>query len=116
MCDGYEADGPQCWSEKWRKARKPHRCCACGETIQPGHTYHYLSGIWDGSAEDYKHCARCWTIFDALEDRTEGVALLLNCGETWESAFGEAPPPELAALAFALPGEISFQPNTPEAP
>jgi hypothetical protein len=41
--------------------------------------------------------------------RTSGAVawcLELNCGETWEEAFDAPCPPHVAALAFALPGEV----------
>ena len=107
MCD-LDLEGPSCSSEKWRKARVAHRCCSCREAIQPGQHYHYYSGIWDGEPESYKHCGRCWTIVEALFERSiEPVDLTLNCGMTWEGAFREDPPPNVAAMAFALPGEVT---------
>lgn len=98
MCDLDEENGPSASSEAWRNARKSHRCHACHETIRAGDRYHVLSGIWDGSAHTFKHCARCWTMLEELPD---GAQLDLNCGEIWEN-----PPEHVAALAFALPGEI----------
>lgn len=102
MCDAF-LEGPQAQSEKWRRARIEHKCYACREKILPGQRYHYYSGIWDGRPEAYKHCTRCWTMLDALFERSsEPVDLRLNCGEVWEN-----PPPEVAELAFALPGDFN---------
>lgn len=110
MCDAF-GEPVQAWSEKWRKARKEHWCCACEETIRPGDRYHYSSGVFDNSGFSYKHCARCWTIYKALVgyfhdlgDYETCVDLELNCGEIWRY-----PPPEVAALAFALPGDPVLQ-------
>ncbi len=102
MCDRF-ADGPSAWSEKWRVARAEHKCCACHETIRPGDRYHFVSGIWDGSPDSFKHCARCWHLLLLLEERTEGVALRLNCGELWRDNFGAETEP--AHLAFLTPEE-----------
>lgn len=106
MCDIDEPDYPL--KDVWRRARKEHTCYACRETIARTHVYHYSSGIdRDGEPYDYKHCARCWKIFEALwADTSEGVQWDLDCGEVWED-----PPDQVAALAFALPGEIL--PGTP---
>jgi len=110
MCD---ADGDQCpvWKERTRTARKPHECLGCRETIGPGHKYNETRSLFDGCWSTWKHCLRCWAMFQALAEKTrEGgfyvVAIdpELACGETWLANFGE-PPPEVAALAFMLPGE-----------
>ena len=106
MCDvGY---GPEAWSEKWRVARVHHKCCACDESIAPGHRYHYLSGIWDGEPDSFKHCQRCWALYLAILDRTpagDSIELRLDCGELWNTSFEEPPPDHVAALAFAIPGD-----------
>jgi hypothetical protein len=107
MCD-LHSDRPSCWSETWRRARKPHRCRACDETIRRGDRYHYSSGVWDGRPDSFAHCARCWAIYLALQaelEPGEGIDLDLDCGETWQSAFGEEPPEAVARLAFLLPDE-----------
>lgn len=110
MCD-IDGIGASCSSQRWRKARKSHWCCACGEGIKKGHRYHVVSGIWDGSPSTYKHCARCWAMFEAIldeavkHDRDALVVFTLDCGERWEDNFGELPD-DVAALAFALPGEM----------
>lgn len=56
MCDG---NPPQAFSAYNRKARKEHKCCECHKTIQPGETYSYASGIWDGEPKSYKSCRGC---------------------------------------------------------
>ena len=50
---------PSCYGHEERKAWKAHKCCECNGTIQPGETYHYQHGIWNGKAADYKVCADC---------------------------------------------------------
>lgn len=106
MCD-LDDYGNACraWSEKVRVARKEHKCCACDETIAVGQHYHFASGVWSDSGPDsFKHCARCWAMYLAVNRRMrakgEMAVITLDCGEVWEN-----PPDEIAALAFALPGE-----------
>jgi hypothetical protein len=101
MCDADEYCDVQVESE--HVARKSHRCCACGEAIEPGQRYHRTFTVFDGVTEVFKHCARCWVMLVAISRRTrEPVDFKLNCGEVWED-----PPPEVEALAFALPGDSS---------
>lgn len=99
MCDVY-LDACEVWCDAWRQARRAHKCCACSEGIRPGDRYHYASWVHDGRAGSFKHCARCWAIFLALTDQIEVVDPRLACDTTWEDAFYEPPPPEVAALAF----------------
>ena len=50
---------PSCYGHERRKARKAHLCCECHGTIQPGETYHYHHGVWDGEGSAYKVCMDC---------------------------------------------------------
>lgn len=51
---------PEVYKERYRKARKAHRCCECGrERIRPSDTYLYASGVWDGQGASFKVCLRC---------------------------------------------------------
>jgi hypothetical protein len=88
------------------RARKDHRCSACGETIRAGSLYTRIGVVFDGTAETVKQCGRCRAIFLAIcdQDRCSPIDLGLNCGESWESVFGPCPP-DVAALAFMLPHE-----------
>lgn len=93
-------------------ARKEHKCCACKEAIKPGHTYTKITLGFEGKVNEHKHCLRCRAMFDALQkkclaasDGEECAALRLNCGHEYKEKWGEDPPPELAELAFLLPGE-----------
>lgn len=110
MCDDGYADEPVAvWCPAWRTARKHHQCMACPEPIAPGDRYHYVSWVFDGSAGSYKHCARCWTMIEAITDAHDYdviVDLDLACGRLWQDEIGELPD-EVAALAFALPGDFA---------
>ena len=93
-----------------RKARKAHTCCACREQISPGTVYTVTSVVWDGTAASTKRCPRCETIHAHLVDRAgwaEWPDEELNCGKEYVDVFDTEPPPDIAALAFALPGEVT---------
>jgi len=118
VCDGGGVDTAQVWSPNWRTARKPHACYACGEPIDPGDRYHHVSYVYDGSWGQYHHCARCWTLYQAIcdahdklpgdpfSDAWQYVDLALDCGTRWEDELGELPD-DVAALAFALPQDFA---------
>lgn len=97
------------YDERFPRARKQHRCDACRETIPAGHRYARVSVVFDKSADTYKRCMRCQRIHEHLRDLAPGDTWpdeQLACGETYQNEWGEDPPPEIAALAFALPGEV----------
>lgn len=45
-----------------RKAHKQHKCCECGERIQPNQKYEYVTGLWDGQWSTFKTCSVCLAI------------------------------------------------------
>ena len=103
-------DGPSAFTMRVRKARKEHACNACHEAIPKGHRYSYQSGVWDGSPDSFHICLRCRAIQQALEDKNHTFQLTLDCGHDWQEVFEEEPPDDIAALAFALPGEMQKAP------
>lgn len=90
----------------WRRARKPHTCCACRETIPRGHRYHVWSIVFPGYGKgSFKHCARCWLLADFLLTTTqEPIDVYLDCGHEWDDP--DAPE---QALAFLTPEEAQQQ-------
>jgi hypothetical protein len=87
---------------------------ACREAIEPGHRYIRTAMLFDGRWDHMKHCVRCSAMLVAIQTRWreagEDVVYIdahLDCGESWADLFGE-PPPEIQALAFALPGECTL--------
>lgn len=38
-------------TDETRKARKAHRCIWCGEPINPGDSYRYQSGVFEGDMQ-----------------------------------------------------------------
>lgn len=66
-----------------RTARKPHKCCECGKTIQPKEKYEYYSILYDGRWTNYNTCLVCREIGEAF--CCDGRLF----GELW-SSFHEA--------------------------
>ena len=100
------------YDEEERKARKPHRCAACRETIPPKAKYWVISWLWEGRFDGLKRCGRCQKMHAHLlkKCRDNGYSdeypdHELNCGHDYTERWGVEPPPEIAALAFALPGD-----------
>lgn len=93
------------------RARKEHRCCACAGTIRPGDRYERTFVVWEGESDTIVHCLRCASMFRAITRRQRelehevGARYDLDCGHSWQDAFDEEPPPEIARLAFLTPDE-----------
>jgi hypothetical protein len=115
MSEYGEGDCCSVWQDRWLTARKPHRCHACRMTIEPGHRYHNTFSVYDGNADTTKRCARCQAIYEHLSKRMraepdpwendEYCNPTLSCGHEYRERWNEDPPPEIAALAFWLPGD-----------
>jgi hypothetical protein len=108
-----DCETTQASSETRPRARKPHRCDACHETIPTGTVYVRNGFVAEGTAETIKRCLRCERIYEHLAERFraarrhgEAPDVLLDCGHTYRDEWDEDPPEEVAALAFALPGEV----------
>jgi len=63
-------DGPEVFTEEWRKARKVHRCCECRSKIEIDETYEYIKGLWDGHWSEYKTCEKCADLRESLSEVT----------------------------------------------
>lgn len=114
-------DGDYCdlVKERTQVARKPHKCAACHETIQPGQKYTYIFSRFYGANYITKRCERCQAIYDHLSERIanegdceEFCDAELNCGHPYEERWDEPPPEHIAALAFWLPGDPLPEPRT----
>ncbi len=67
--------------DKAVKARKPHKCEACRETIQPGETYQRFSGSHDHRFFTENLCRRCcYDTFRIVEHE-------LDEGCSWSEAW-----------------------------
>lgn len=65
---------PRCYTVKYPKARKQHRCCECGGIIEKGEVYELYSGIWD-EPQTFKTCSECKSekqrVFDSIDPYVE---------------------------------------------
>lgn len=86
MCD--PTIEPSVYTQRWRRARKQHACCTCREPIAIGDLYHFVSGIWDGESDSFKHCARCWRLYELLCEAAcypdEYPPLNMRCGSRYD--------------------------------
>lgn len=96
-----------------RRARKEHRCCACGESIQRTHRYASVHIVDSEGANEIKRCLRCQAIHEAIIRawRASGDYYMwpderLNCGSDWKEEHGSEPPDDVARLAFLTPDDV----------
>ena len=61
-------DQPAFYSATVRTAKKQHKCCECGHTIEPGEKYENVAGKWDGRIGSYHTCEACADLRDSLAD------------------------------------------------
>jgi hypothetical protein len=97
------------YNEVPRTARKGHVCAACREDIRPGDRYCAVGIVDAEGASTIKRCLRCQAIHKHLQKRGEGETWpdeRLGCGEEYRDHWGEDPPPEIAALAFATADDM----------
>jgi len=52
------------YREEFPVARKPYKCCECGETIKRGQKYNKVTACWDGRFSTYRTCMPCKSIRD----------------------------------------------------
>lgn len=95
-----------------RRARIAHTCHACREEIRPGQLYYSTFYVFDGNPHSFARCERCEAIYDHLSERLrkegdpeEYCNDRLNCGHEYKERWNEEPPPQIAALAFWIPGD-----------
>lgn len=67
----------ECSNHALRKARKPHKCCECGSTIETKERYWYTSGIFEHEPFSRKICWSCQELIDYLLE-TPGFDCLEN--------------------------------------
>ena len=106
MCD-IDQIYPDWFNESWPRARKPHWCQGCSESILVGQRYYCCSGQWDGTIRTHRLCLRCRAIYEGLvaRDPYDLVNLTLHCG----TYIGDPDDP-LQWLAFALPTDQEVTP------
>ena len=99
MIDGGEL--AELWIESTAKARKPHKCCECGRTIQPGEVYHKVFGVQRGDPFRGKWCAHCDVAKTWLWDNCGG-SMLTMVEEDIREHVGEYQRMDLARLSVGM--------------
>lgn len=94
-----------------RRARKPHTCCECKQTIRVGETYQYFHGVFDGCPYSEHMCSTCREVGRAwfkyarahrIEDETPfGMLAECICEGVKEQEWLAANPPERPAQIYA---------------
>lgn len=83
-------DCAKAWSERRiRRARKDHRCRACGTTIRAGTSYWRRSWVMDGTADDEACCDACWKIAEEFGEAHRMTPCPSNLLETLAECAGE---------------------------
>ena len=62
MCDYFDGEGCDVWSEIRPVARKAHRCGCCGRTIHKGERYLRAGALHEGSWTTYRAHESCEAI------------------------------------------------------
>lgn len=83
---------PDFFSESVRAAKKPWRCCECGQSIPAGLLYWYCVGKWDGDISTYRQHIECRDACFAFRDHMDGEcvgfgelsSVLADYGQSWE--------------------------------
>ncbi|TYC93010.1 hypothetical protein [Novosphingobium sp. BW1] len=104
MCD---CEVPQAFNERWRTARKPHRCCECGAWIKPGDRYNYVSGIWDNQPDSHHTCVECVQVRDWIVSQSTRW----DCEPCFTQLYDDMPradwPPHLVEAQAVLREELA---------
>jgi hypothetical protein len=81
MCECFLPDA------ETRKARRPHSCVECGDTIRPGDRYVHHASLWEGSVTTWACCLDCDAWGDALAEaqRRECGCSGWELGRMWEA-------------------------------
>lgn len=63
---------------EYPKARKTHKCCECESDIDPGEKYQKVTGLAEGTWDEYKTCMICKNIRDEAESEL-GYSIGVTC-------------------------------------
>lgn len=77
-------------TNKFRKARKQHRCVECARMIEPGETYRYASGVGEYGIDVWHCCEHCYAASSWLV-KTCGGFLWEAVGEDLKEHWDESP-------------------------
>lgn len=73
----YCDEGPEFFSERISRARKPYKCCECRKRIHVGQIYWRCNGKWDGEMDSFKQHIECR---DACYTILKGQGECINFG------------------------------------
>ena len=59
MCDCEDYESPAFLRIQIVTGRKPHTCCECNQTIQPGQKYECAVGKWEEEIVTFRTCGDC---------------------------------------------------------
>jgi hypothetical protein len=105
-------DVAEVWEQRKRRARKDHKCRACGIKIRRGDLYVYHFSLFEGQVDTVKRCLACDAIYEhlcSITDFENQPMPALNCGHEYKEVHGREPPPEIARLAFMTPAEMQTE-------
>lgn len=87
------------FGHEFRKAKKIHKCCECEGEIQPGESYRYDKGKFDGDFFTEKTCALCaeirsklfctWIFGEMWECLAQESVFTLSLADLSEAAIDE---------------------------
>lgn len=95
------------YEERLHTAHKQHTCDACGRPISPGDVYCSVFTLWSDGSDSLKRCGACQKTHEHLRELCKSIEYLmwpderLACGLDYAEEWGDDPPEEIAALAFA---------------
>lgn len=102
-----------------RRARKTHKCYACGRKIHSGQKYSYTFVVSEGEQYKIKRCGACEITYRHLdklcrehnesEHSTDWLVpeLDLSCGLAYAEEWGGPPPEHIARLPFLTDDEAA---------
>ena len=88
-CEPTGDNGEYCdvWNVTWRRARKEHKCCECGEIINIGERYEYTFTVYEGAAASHKTCEFCAKEWKRILEKHPDLMQMeggLACAVVWD--------------------------------
>lgn len=70
MCFDYDGSC-EVWKETFPRARKPHVCCECGQTIPKGRKHRSVFSVFEGDAMTSRTCLACEYVRSIIREYEE---------------------------------------------
>lgn len=84
---------------KHPRARKPHHCCECPRTIQPGELHAVTTMQHNGRWDSYRTCMGCEALWAFFKRYTDGICYVEGLGDIISEHHYDAAP-ELVMLGM----------------